>query len=219
MFAGSPYSPRQRARSRLAYAAIGLCTGIAVNFGNALVSVNVQNLAGEMGDTIVKVSALPAIFVAFNVSANLMLVKSRAQFGIPLVTRSLLGAYAVTAAVQALAPGFATAVLVRAASGMTAAGLTTLTVYYFMQCFSARTRPLALVLAIGCVQLGTPLARLLPVEFLGLSRWRALCLTEFAVAVGIIALITWHPLPPSDRVRQFKPLDFVTFPVFLAANL
>ncbi|PFH10254.1 hypothetical protein BCF11_2671 [Collimonas sp. PA-H2] len=216
-FPGSPYAPTHPGWRRLGYVAIALLVGVSSTLGNALVNVNVANLSGAMGVYVAQASWLPAIYVAMNASANLTLVKARTQFGIPAVTKGLLIAYALAGLWQFLFPGFASAVLIRAVCGMTAAALTTLTIYNLLQAFPAKLRPLGLVIGISIPQLGTPLARLIPVEMLALDNWRVLHLIEMALALGVLAAISALPLPPSERSKAFQPLDLVTIALLVPA--
>jgi hypothetical protein len=178
---GSPYTPIHHPRRRIAYAMVAVFIGISASFANALVNVNTTNLAGALGVYVVQVSWLPAIFVAFNASANLMLIKARAQFGIPAVSHGLLIAYAAAALLQFVVPGFAAAVVIRAVCGMTAAALSTLTLYNMIQALPAKFRPIALVIGISLGQLTTPLARMVPVEMLALNHWNALHFIELGM--------------------------------------
>jgi hypothetical protein len=216
---GSPFNPTHPLKLRLAFGAVGACTGIASTFGNALTNVNVANLSGPLGLYLALASWLPAIYVAMNATANLTLVKARIQFGVPKVTHGLLIAYALIALLQLPFPGFATAAMTRAISGITAAGLTTVTIYYMLQAFPAKVRPLALVCGIGFQQLGTPLARLVPVDVLAVNGWHGLHLIEPAVAAGVLALMKLVPLPPSECGKAFEKLDFVTIGLCIPAML
>lgn len=218
-FPGSPFNPVHPLKLRLAYGVVGACTGIVSTFGNALVNVNVNNLAGPLGLYVALASWLPAIYVAMNATANLTLVRARIQFGIPWVTHGLLIAYALIALLQLPFPGFVTAAMTRAISGITAAGLTTMTIYYMLQAFPAKLRPLALVCGIGFQQLGTPLARLVPVDVLAVDGWYGLHLIEPAAALGLLALMKLVPLPPSERSKAFEKLDFVTIGLVIPAML
>jgi len=219
IFAGSPFSPPHPGWRRAAYVGVALVTGISSTFGNALVTVNVGTISGSLGLYVAQASWLPAIYVAMNASANLTLVKARAQFGIPAVTCGLLIGYAATDLLQFAFPGLASALLMRAVNGMAAAGLVTLTVYYLIQAFPLKLRPLAAVIGIGLPQLGTPLARLVPVELLAADSWRGLHLIELAVALGVLALVLAFPLPPTERSRAFQPLDLLTIGLIMPAML
>ena len=217
LFPGSPYSPRHPLSHRLAYAAIGLLLALVATLGNALVTVNLPNLSGALGVYVAQASLLPAAYVAMNASANLLLIKARQQFGIPAVTHTLLVIYAVASLLQFVVPGFATALLVRAICGMTAAGLTTMTIYTLLQVVPPTKRPAALVGAISLGQFGPVLARLFPVEMLALSHWQGLHLVELGLAVTALAALLALPLPPSDRSPAFERLDFVTMALAIPA--
>jgi MFS family permease len=218
-FVGSPFSPQHPSWRRASFACVGLLTGLSSAFPNALVTVNVGSISGSLGLYVAEASWLPAIYVAMNASANLTLVKARTQFGVPIVTQTLLIAYAAADFLQFMFPGLASAVLIRAISGVTAACLTTLTVYYLMQVFSVKLRPLAVVIGIGLTQLGTPLARMVPVELLAVDGWRGLHLIELGVATGLLAITLAFPLPPSDRSSVFRPLDLLTITIIIPAML
>jgi hypothetical protein len=204
---------------RLLYLFTAVITGISATFATALTSVNVGTIAGSMGLYVAEASVLPAIYYGMNATANLTLVKARAQFGIPQVTATVLSLYATTGVLQLIAPGLVTAMMARAANGLTAAALVTITMYYSLQIFSPKLRPLGLVIGIGLTQLGTPFARMVPVEVLAANDWRGMHLIELAVALGILALILTVRLPPNKRVRVFKPLDFVTIGLALCGYL
>jgi MFS family permease len=222
-FPGSPHTPKQPLARRLGYALVALVIGVCATLGNGLVSVNLNSLAGSLGVYSAEAGWLSAVYVAFNATANLTLIKARAQFGIPLVTRVLLAVYAGCALLQLGAAGsgnaFALALLIRAASGMAAAGLTTLTVYNMMQAFPAKVRPAALAAGIVIPQLGPPLARQFSVEMLALSSWQGLYLIELAVALTALLALTILPLPPSVRSKSFEPLDFLAILLLLPAMI
>jgi hypothetical protein len=109
--------------------------------------------------------------------------------------------------------------MTRTICGVTAAGLTTMTIYYMLQAFPLKMRPFALVCGIGVPQLGTPLARLVPVDVLAMDGWHGLHLIEPAVALLVFTLMKLVPLPPSECSRAFEKLDFVTIGLAVPAML
>jgi len=219
LFPGSPYSPPHPMPRRLAYAGVGVLTGVASTFPNGLVNTNVPNLAGELGVYVVQLSWLPAVYVAFNATANLSLVKARAQFCIPQVTHTLLFTYLLAGLLQFVWPTFAAAVLVRAVNGVAAAALVTMSIYYFLQALPPKLRPLGLLGGISLTQIGPTLARTVPVELLAAHHWQGLHLMEVGVALAVLAITDALPLPPSDRSKQFEPLDLVTIALVIPAML
>lgn len=221
MFPGSPYVPRHRVRRRVAYALVGLLLGICANLGNGLVSTNLTAVGGALGLTGSEAAWLSAVFVAFNMTANLTLIKARTQFGIPQVTCAVLLLYAAACVLQWLIgqASLMTALLVRACCGMAAAGLMTLTIYYLMQAVPPRARPAALAFGIVLPQLGAPLARLFSVEWLVHAPWHGLALTELAIALAALAAIMLVPLPPSERNQVFEGRDVLCILLSLSTAL
>lgn len=219
LFPGSPHTPRLSLARRLGYVGVALVVGLTATLGNALVNVNFSVIAGSTGLYVVEASWLPAMYVAFNASANLILVKSRAQFGIPPVVLGVLSAYALVALTQVLWPSFGGAFVVRAISGMAAAALTTYTIYHLVQAVPVAKRPVAMVIGVVIPQLGTPIARMLPVDLLTAHHWRGIHEIELAMALFAMAATLALPLPPTERTRAFRPLDFVTIGFLLPANV
>jgi hypothetical protein len=217
LFPGSLYTPRHDPWRRVLFALTALCTGLGITFANALTNVNVGSISGSLGLDVADASILPALYIGFNASANLTLVKARTQFGVPRVTLFFLAIYIAATLAQIVWPGLLGAAIVRAASGVAAAALTTLTIYFLLQIFPIKLRPLALVFGIGVPQLATPLARLVPVEWLANTHWRGLRLLEFGVALALFAIVAAVRLPPSDRSRAFTGVDVVVILFFVPA--
>ena len=216
---GSPYSPAHAPWRRGAYAGLAVLTAITATLGNYLISTNAASLAGSLGEYVAAVALLPAIYAAMNASGNLSIVKARIQWGIPAVTQGVLAVYALAALLQLAFPNYAFALITRAASGLTAAALITVTIYYLFQVFPPKLRPVALVVGIGLTQLGTPLARLFPVEMLAQHHWQNLHLIELALPLTTLAMMQAFPLPPSDKSKAFEPLDFMTIALLVPAML
>lgn len=218
-FPGSPYTPALPVGRRLGYAAAAVVLGIVSTLGNSLVTTNLGQLSGGLGLYAAEAAWFPAIYVAMNATANLVLVKARIRFGIPAVTHTMLLAYAAAALVQVLAPGFATELVVRAASGLASAALIAMTIYCLLEAIPLKLRPIALLLGISIPQFGIPLARLFPVELLAANQWQALSLIEMGLALTALAATLIMPLPPSDKQPAFKALDFVTIGLLVPATV
>src|SRR6478735_7871232 len=217
LFPGSPYTPAHPTARRIGYLCSAVAVGILGMLGNAMVTVNISPLAGGIGLYVAQANWLPAVFVAMNASANLLLILARVQFGIPFVTRTLVFAYIAMALLQFVVPGFASAVAVRAAAGFAAAGLSTITLYFMVQALPAARRGSALALGIMVPQLSTPLARLVPVELLARDGWFGLHLLELAIALLALVASSAMPLPPSDRSKAFAKMDLVTVALLMPA--
>jgi MFS family permease len=192
---------------------------ITATLGNALITTNIPSIAGSFGEYVAAISLLPAVYVALNATGSLSLVKARIEWGIPLATKGALGLYALAALLQLLFPNYILALVTRAANGLAASALITLAIYYLFQVAPPKWRPQALVGAIGLTQIGTPIARLFPVEMLAQDHWQNLRLIELALPLAMLATLQAFPLPPSDRSKAFEPLDFLTIALVVPAML
>lgn len=210
--AGSPATPDHPHVVRWAYGAIAVLVGTTAGLGGALVSVNLnqfQALPGLRGD---QVAWLSTAYLMTNVSANLLLIKFRQQYGLRCFALLALGSYAALSLGHLLMPDLRSTLALRAASGFAAAALIPLCLFYMMQAFPARWRLRALVLGIGVTQCAIPLARVLSPSLLAAGGWRSLFLLESGLALLSLAAVGLLRLPPAERLRVFKPLDM---PIFL----
>ncbi|ARR56609.1 MFS transporter [Rhizorhabdus wittichii DC-6] len=208
---GSPANPDHPSRRRMGYFAIGCLIGVTGGLGNALVTVNLNFAQGTLGLNSDEATWLTAAYFMTNVTANLLLVKFRQQFGLQMFIRYMLAAYAVTALAHLLVHDFWTSVAVRAASGIAASGLSTLTVLYLSQGMSAPKRLAGIMIGISIPQLATPLARVLSPGLLIWGDWHMLYWFELGMTLATLAAVMSLPLPPSERVHAFEKLDFLTF--------
>lgn len=214
---GSPGSPEHTARVQFAYGAIGVLLGITGGLGNALISANTTTLQGSLGLDPAEIAWLPTVYVMTNASVNLLLIKFRQEFGLRPFALIFLGLYVVFTFAHLFVLDFRSAILVRAASGMAGAAISSLGLYYMMQALKAEWRLKAVVIGIGIPQCATPLARLFSPDLLAMSQWRTLYLFEFGLALLSFAAVVWLRLPPTTRVKAFEPLDFVTFTLYSVA--
>ncbi len=215
---GSPGSPAHPRHRQIAYALIGILLGLTVGFGNALISANTYTLQGALGLDPAEIAWLPTVYVMTNVSINLLMIKFRAQFGLRPFALIFLTLYVLVTLAHLFVHGFATAIAVRAISGMAGAALSSLCLYYVMQSLPAKWRLKAVVLGIGIPQCATPLARLFSPDLLAMSQWRTLYLFELGLALLSLAAVAALRLPPTTRSKAFEPLDFLTFVLFAGST-
>jgi MFS family permease len=214
---GSPGSPDHPTGRRIAYGAISILVGLTAGLGNALVSANTYTLQGALGLDPAEIAWLPTVYVMSNVSINLLLIKFRQQFGLRPFALLFVGLYVALTLAHLFVHDFWSAIVVRASSGMAAAALSSLGLYYMMQALPAKWRLKAVVIGIGVPQCATPLARLFSPELLAMSQWRTLYLFELGLALLSLAAVAALRLPPTTRQRAFEPLDFVTFTLYAGA--
>ena len=207
---GSPYNPDHPIPRMWAYGAIGILAGLTGGLGNALVSANISYFQGTLGLTAEEAAWIPASYATTYICANLILVKFRQQFGLQPFIRLVLPGYIVATMLHLWVHGFWSAMLVRAISGVAAAGLTTLGVMLWFQAVRAQWRIHALMIAVSVPQLATPLARVIAPGLLEWGDWRMAYLFELGLALLTLAALLALPLPPSERSKVFERTDFLT---------
>src|SRR5580765_5129643 len=211
---GSPSTPIHSDPKRLAFLLVGILIALTGGLGNALVTANQPYLQGVFGATSVEIAWLPAAYVMTNVSANIILVKFRQQFGLRLFTEVFLCLYALATLAHLFVNDLGSAIAVRAISGIAGAALSTLGMYYVMQAFPLAHRLRGLAIGISVSQLALPLARIFSVDLLGYGEWRGLYMFELGMALVTLAGVFLLKLPPGDRIKVFEPRDFLTFALF-----
>jgi len=211
---GSPSTPSHSTPRRIAYFLIGTLVTLTGGLGNALVTVNLVNLQGTLGVFSAEINWLPTAYVMTNVSMNLLLVKFRQQFGLRAFTEFFLVLYALVTFGHLFVGDLGSAIAVRAAHGMVGAALSTLGLYYTLQAFKKAWRPRGIVISTGMSQLAQPIAYIFSRSLLQLAEWRGLYLFELGLTLVTLAAVLWLKLPPGDRFKAFRPMDFLTFSLF-----
>lgn len=207
---GSPATPDHPGLRRIYYVLIGILVGITGGLGNALVSVNLTFAQGTLGLYPDESAWLLAAYFMTNITANLFLVKYRQQFGLQPFIRFMLVFYVISTVLHLFVHDFWSSVLVRAAAGLAASGMSTLTVLYLMQGMPAAKRMAALMMGISIPQLATPIARIISPVLLESGDWHMLYWLEMGLALAMLASILALPLPPSERSKAFEKEDFYT---------
>jgi MFS family permease len=214
MLPGSPSTPAHTTKLRLAYLAVGILVTITGGLGNALVAVNLINLQGVLSAYQTETAWLPAAYVMANASMNLLLVKFRQQFGLRLFTECFLVLYALVTLAHLFVNDLGSAIAVRAAHGMLAAAVSPLGLYYTLQGFKKEWRLKGIAISLGTAQLALPLAYIFSGDLLRIAEWRGLYMFELGLALVSLGAVLLLKLPPGDRIKAFRPTDFVTFALF-----
>lgn len=211
VIAGSPATPEHRPTLRIAYALVAILVGLAGGLGNALIMVNIKDLEAGLALNAVQAAWLPTAYAMTNISANLLLIKFRQQYGLRIFTLIALGLYAILSLTYLLTADHWLTLTVRAASGFVAAALTALCLFYVMQALPGRWRVRGLILGLGISQCAFPLARVISPWLSVGSYWQSIFLLEAGLALLSFAAVGAFRLPPAERRRVFEPLDLLTF--------
>lgn len=211
VIAGSPATPEHALTLRIAYAFVAILVGLTGGLGNALVTVNIKELQTGLALSAVQAAWLPTAYVMTNISANLLLIKFRQQYGLRVFTLIALGLYAFLSLTYLLTADHWLTLAVRAASGFVAAALTALCLFYVVQALPGRWRVRGLILGLGISQCAFPLARIISPWLSVSSYWQSIFLLEAGLALLSFAAVGAFRLPPAERRRVFEPLDLLTF--------
>jgi len=214
MLPGSPATPDHALRYRLAYAATGLLVTATGSIGAAMVTANTQQLAGALGASIVEAAWLPVVFVMTNACMNLLLIKFRQQYGLRLFAQIFLIAYVLIGVGAFFFETYSSTLIVRAFAGMASAALSSLGILYLIQAFPAAHRLKGLVIGIGASSLAIPAVRLFSNHLIEISEWRGFHAFELGLSLLSLAAVFALRLPPSEKLKVFDKLDFVTFALF-----
>ncbi|GAW41211.1 hypothetical protein SH203_01615 [Brevundimonas sp. SH203] len=214
MMPGSPATPDHSWPMRIQYALTGVLVAMVGSLGNAAVTANIQNLQGSLGVTATEAAWLPVVFVMTNACMNLILVKFRMQYGLRLFTQIFLGAFVLVCMAHLLVDNYQSTLLVRAIAGMASAGLSSLGFLYLIQAFPAAHRLKGLIIGIGLASFAVPISRLIMPSLLQMGDWRAFYLYELGMCLVAWGAVQILKLPPSERMRVFDRLDFLTFALF-----
>jgi hypothetical protein len=214
MLPGSPATPDHTLRYRLAYASIGLLVTATGAIGSAMITANTQQLAGALGASVVEAAWLPVVFVMTNACMNLLLIKFRQQYGLRLFAQIFLTAYVLIGLGGFLFETYSSTLIVRGFAGMASAALSSLGILYLIQAFPAAHRLKGLVIGIGASSLAIPAVRLFSNHLVDLSEWRGFHAFELGLSLLSLAAVFALRLPPSEKLKVFDKLDFVTFALF-----
>jgi MFS family permease len=208
---GSPANPDHPLRRRVGYFFAATLIGLTGGLGSAFVTVNLPFLQGTLGLSPDDGAWLLAAYYMTNVTANLLLIKYRQQFGLQPFVRYVLLAYALVTFAHLFINDFWSTLAVRAISGLAGSGLSTLTILYFMQGLPAPKRLAGIMLGISVPQIAVPIARVLSPDLLTWDDWRMTYVFEVGLALATLAAVVILPLPPSEQEDAFERQDFLTF--------
>jgi MFS family permease len=214
MVTGGPARPSVSPSRRRLYGLVGVLLGLSGGLNNALVTVNLPYLLGALGADASEAAWVSVAYSMTYISMNLLLVKFRQQFGLRLFAMLALTGFCLVILLHLLAHGLAGATVVHAFAGVATAPFTTMSVYYLMASLPPAKAVGGVIAGLGLSQVPTFLARLFSPELLANDQWRSLYLFEFGLALLCLSAVALLRLPPSQRVKAFEPLDFITFPMF-----
>ncbi len=215
---GSPAMPLQPTYRMAMYLGIGIVLALIGGLQNGFLLANLVALQGDLGMTSVETGWLTAAFSVTNSCGVILLFKVRQQFGIERFVIITVTAFLFANAAQLFNASIETELVTRAVSGIAASGLTALAIFYVMQGMPSAKKMFSSVMAIGVSQISLPLARAISPVLLSNGSLYNLLELQFALAVLAFGLLLALPLPETERIKSFSPLDLVTL-ALLAVGL
>ncbi|MDB5672384.1 MAG: transporter [Alphaproteobacteria bacterium] len=208
---GSPATPDHPVPRRIGYVLLGILIGLAGGFANGLLTANLPQIQGALDLSPVEGGWLTAIYSMTNICMSLLLIKFRQQFGLQRFTRLFLLGFLVITFAQIFVHSFAMELVVRGAAGIVGSGLTTLSFFYFIQAMPPARRMVGMIIGFSLAQVALPLARMLSPLLLLNGRVQNLFVFEFGLTLLCLGSVALLRLPPSERMKAFEKLDFLTF--------
>ena len=208
---GSPAAIAHPTPKKLIYFFIGLVIAISGSLSNGFITANLPLIQGEYALTPAQVAWIPAAYVMANISSNLVLFKARQQYGLRLFSEIGLVLFICVLILHIFVQTFEMALIVRMISGLVAAPLSSLGMYYIMQAFKRENFGRGLYLALGFQQLGIPLAWIISPYIVDINDWSILYTFELGLALCCLAMVVSVKLPRSLRIDVFEKQDFLTF--------
>jgi MFS family permease len=209
--------PAYDVRQGLIFAVVALLVGLTQGLGVNLVNSNLLGIQGALGATAAEASWLTTVYYATNISASMLLTKVRYQYGLRWFADIVIGIYLLLALAHLFAQHLGSALLVRAALGLAAAPLSSLTVLYMMQAFPPARALMGAMLGFAALQLGMPLSRIISEDLLQIGQWHGLHFVDAGLAILCPAAINVVRLRPMPTQQMFSRGDGITFTLYASA--
>lgn len=212
---GSPANPDHPPARRTAYLVIGLLLGLIGGAQNGFLLANTGALQAEFALTPVEVGWLTMAFYSTYATMSMLLFRVRQEFGIQPFVRWAMAGLVAANFVQMIGPGYYPELAARAVAGITASGLSALSIYYLMQGLPPKMRVGGLVISLGLVQIAFPLTRALSPALLVDGDMSRVFQFQFALSLIGFGLVYLLRLPPGVRKTTFEPLDIPSLALFI----
>ncbi|MET4729739.1 MFS family permease [Lysobacter enzymogenes] len=215
---GPPAAPAPMPRWRMAaFVAISLLLGLTQSLGMNLVASNLPQVQGALGATTAEGAWLLTAYFATNIPASLLLTKFRLHYGLRLFADLAIGLFVFAAIVHLVANDLSSAIAARAALGIAAAPLSSLTVLYMAEVFSGPKKVIGLMFGFAALQTGAPVSRIIAESLFLNGQWHGVVMFELGLALACFAAINLLRVTPVPRQPMFDGLDIVSFPLYASA--
>lgn len=198
-------------RRGLIFAGLSLLVGVTQGLGINVVTVNLPAIQGALGASPTEGAWLLAAYFATSISASALLVKFRFQFGLRLFADLGLGLFILVTALHLVTNDLRSAIALRAAQGLAAAPLSSLSLLYMINAWPSERKNNGIAFGLASTQLAVPLARVLSPDLLQIGQWHGLYVLELGLALLSLAGVTAFRLPPVPQAMKFEWGDALSF--------
>lgn len=214
IMSGSPASPDHPAARRVAYLLVGLFLSLVAGLQNGLLMAALPQLRGDLALTLQEGGWIQVAYYMTYACMSILFFKIRQHFGLQRFVRWVLGFLLLGNVLQLAFPGYVAELLARAFAGVAASGLMVLSMFYMMQTFSGQQKLAGVVLGLGVMQLGMPLAQAILPSLFADGHIAAIFWLLLAFTLLSIALVSWLPIPPGPQEPALTALDWLSFMLF-----
>lgn len=215
IMAGTPASPDHPPRRRLAYLVIGTLLSLVSGFQNGVLSAVLPQLRGDLALDLQQGGWIQAAYFMSYACMSVLFFKIRQAYGVQRFVRITLFTLLAANLSQQLHHSYEVELFARVAAGIAASGLLVLSMYYLMQAFPGEKKLAGLVLGLGMMQVGTPLAQSFVPQLYGDGLLDGVFALQSALSLACIAAVLALPLPPGYHERgAFTLSDALSFTLF-----
>jgi len=196
----------------LPYIAASIIFALTQGLGQGFVSVNIPQIAGDLGITTTDASWLMAAYMIPRATLPVLLIKIRTQFGLRRFAEVGIVAYLLVSVSALWIFDLRSAIVVQALSGIASAPLSTLAFLYMLEPLSQQWKMrLGLPMALAFISVGPLLARVISPDLIGDGGLTWVHLVALGLAMVALALVFRLPLTPVPHMKVIQGVDFVSF--------
>ncbi|MFD1881377.1 MFS transporter [Paracoccus pacificus] len=193
------------------YVFASILLAVTQGLGQGFVSVNVAQIAGDLGVSTTDASWLTVVYMIPRAVLPVMLIKIRTQYGLRRFAEIGIIAYLLVSFLAVWMSDLRSAVVVQALSGIAAAPLSSLAFLYMMEPLSpAWKMRFGLPVALCAISAGPVLSRVISPVLIGDGGLTWIHLTALGLAMASLALVFILPLTTVARQKVIQGVDFIS---------
>ncbi len=196
----------------LLYAFTSIAAAVMQGLGTALISTNLQQIAGPLEATQNEAAWLMAAYLFPNTSLGLFLFKVRTQYGIRNFCELAIIPYVVISLAHLWVNDLSLGIALRFFAGAAAAPISSVAFLYMLEIFPPEKKlNIGLCLALIGLSLSAPIAGLVSPSLLDANDLQGLYLLELGLALIVFGLIYVLPLTSPPRAKVISSMDYLSY--------